>query len=114
VLVKERIVRTGSMHDCATCGDRIPTGALALRRSRRAGTYHERLHADADGNVRWYHHVTCARPAGEVCSDLLSQRRALVADLRSCGSDRLTRATIEAQIKMLDLKIAEARNRRGS
>lgn len=38
--------------------------------------------------------------------DLLSQRRALVADLRSCGSDRLTRATIEAQIKMLDAEIA--------
>lgn len=44
--------------------------------------------------------------------DLLSQRRALVDDLRSCGSDRLTRATIEAQIKMIDLKLAEERNRK--
>ena len=50
----------------------------------------------------------------DAVTDLLSQRRALVADLRSCGSDRLTRATIEAQIKMLDLKLAEVRNRRAS
>lgn len=47
-------------------------------------------------------------------ADLLSQRRALVADLRACGSDRLTRATIEAQIKMIELELAEARNRRES
>jgi hypothetical protein len=64
--MKERIVRTGSMHTCATCGDDIPTGSVALRRKRRAGTYHERLHADRDMNVSWYHHMTCARPVGEI------------------------------------------------
>ena len=42
-------------------------------------------------------------------TNLLSQRRALVADLRSCGSDRLTRVTVEAQIKMLDGQIAGVR-----
>ena len=50
----------------------------------------------------------------DAVTDLLAQRRALVSDLRSCGSDRLTRATVEAQIKMIDLKLAEAMNRRGS
>lgn len=64
--MKEKIVRTGSMHTCATCHEDIPTGSIALRRSRRAMTYHERCHADGKGLVSWYHHTTCARPAGEL------------------------------------------------
>lgn len=64
--MKERIVRTGSMHTCATCTKDIPTGSIALRRSRHAETYHERMHADGNMRVTWYHHVTCAKPAGEL------------------------------------------------
>ena len=45
----ERIVRTGSM-----------------RRERQAMTYHERLHADGNMRVHWYHHMSCATPAGEL------------------------------------------------
>lgn len=46
----------------------------------------------------------------ESAKELLAQRRALVADLRTRGSDRLTRATIEAQIKMLDGQLAAMRS----
>lgn len=45
----------------------------------------------------------------EQVNDLLAQRRALVADLRACGSDRLTRATIEAQIKIIDGQLVAQR-----
>jgi hypothetical protein len=42
--------------------------------------------------------------------ELLDLRRALVCDLRTCGSDRLTRATIEAQIRMLDAELLSVRS----
>lgn len=42
--------------------------------------------------------------------ELLLQRRALVADLRTVGGDRLTRVTIEAQIKMIDQRLIARQN----
>ena len=67
--MNEKTVRTGSLQTCCVCHKDIAAGAIALRRSRRAMTYYQRMHADGSGKVHWYHHVDC----GNDCKGLDKQ-----------------------------------------
>lgn len=58
----EKIVKLGQAHTCCTCRTEIVKGAIALKRSRKAETYRERMHADRNGDAVWYHHTTCRAP----------------------------------------------------
>jgi hypothetical protein len=55
-----REVRVGAAHTCVDCDGEIHAGSRAMRRSRRAETHRDRMHADGRGLVHWYRHVHCA------------------------------------------------------
>jgi hypothetical protein len=58
-MCENKLVIVSASHDCCKCRKMISKGSKAIRKQRRAATYHERLHAGAKGEVSWYYHIDC-------------------------------------------------------